>query len=125
MAVCEYRCFVCGRIDKYGPTAKPVHCGKPMSRGEPGVTRSKDEIALDLVVSQIPPDVAWMLPGDPDKIIEVWQFRPGKRGAELLGWIGERATCFEWRVVEGVPNGKGVANTRNEAIESIYNALQQ
>lgn len=125
MATRDYRCSICGRVDTYGPTVTPVHCGRPMVAGELGEVRAKDQISIDLVKPQVAPQVIWQSLVEPEQILEVWVFRPGMRNGEKLGWIAQWDTGWEYRAVNGVPNGKGATMTRNEAIEEIFNAFQQ
>lgn len=89
----EFRCYSCGRIDRYDIDAKPVHCGREMKPGATSVPRS-GTFRVDLVKLK-PGNPKWKENdrwGDQWEVWLLWAGRQGKQGEDdslFIGTVGQ------------------------------------
>lgn len=122
----NYTCGACGKSETVPYTADPICCRVPMEPGKlnfpEGDTKTR---RLHLLTLMRDPVVEWQMADKPNRIYELWQLRAGGRtDGEKLGWIGERQTCVEWVMPEGVAIRGGFAPTIEDAVGNMIQALE-
>ena len=116
---------MCGVEERHEYEATPTHCGRPMKPGNP-VFPNKDPGAtkLHMVKMKWPRPVTWQMPTPPDDIYELWQLKAGGRAhSEFLGFLGRRATTWEWVPPAGVGIQPGFAQSGELAAQCLLLAM--
>lgn len=121
----EFHCQSCPEVEIWEYQAEPSHCGKPMRYGKVLLPAGDPtEIRLHVIRLKRAPEISWQLAGMPLATYELWQLRPTRQHGERFGWLGERATCWEWRMPPGVKIEGGFAVDRETAIKMMWLAYE-
>lgn len=118
----------CGAEEKHEYEATPTHCGRPMTGGKPIFPNLEPgQHQLHMVRLRRQPKVDWQLPGLPDMVCELWELKPAGRGdprSEFLGFLGKRATTWEWVAPRGVAIRCGFAPSGELAAQCLVTAIE-
>jgi hypothetical protein len=122
----EFRCFACGRVDRYEPYAAPVCCAALMKAGEEMLYHGGDPEegridAITLKKENWPHGIF----ENATAIVEIWFLRPGRYKGEKIGWMTDTGLAVHWRMVPGVTPQAGIALDRASALECMIAALDR
>ena len=120
-----FECKACKRSVTMTYQDAPKCCDAYMLGGDPILPVGDiTQLRLHSIVLQITPEVDWQIAGEPDIVTELWQLAPGRANGERLGWLGKRATGWEWVMPTGVKIRHGFSPTKELAVQSMLLALQ-